>query len=180
MQWDEAHTCGMLYAAKLCVEHGTRRRRELPTDRHGQTRMLGGGVRGRCDAFVRVQMAPGGEHFMERWKCRYTVGGMRIYWSSNSVPELTALPKERRQAIFRECVRSAKMPRWVFWGFIPSWIVVLCLLGMIVPIDYPFHLGWTLVAGAWGGVLGLVAQQAKIVSVLPEIRKRAGALTLAD
>jgi hypothetical protein len=107
---------------------------------------------------------------------------MAFYWSINSVPELASLSKARRKEIWREC-RKLKPLTWQFWIILAmGWAVIIVGLDELFPINprpfVTFHLWNALRILICFGVVGIIERHFKIVTLLPDIRKRVGGLCL--
>ena len=105
------------------------------------------------------------------------------YWSLKAVPELASLTQERREAIWRECKDTRRMPRWFYWAGVPAYVSVMwvCLEQIPVARGQSFFVHELLngaraaiISGVIGSAFGAVATHIRVVRVLPEIRKRLG------
>jgi len=109
---------------------------------------------------------------------------MSFYWSLNAVPELASLPKERREAVWKECKGSRKLPWW-YWVLSPAICIaiVFCLDQIRNFVVHSFFsrellkgLRWAAFGGVAGFAVAALATHIRITRVLPEIRKRIGGL----
>jgi hypothetical protein len=108
---------------------------------------------------------------------------MPIYFSANSVPELAVLSKLRRKAIWKEC-RTLR-PRW--FAVVQTLAPATVMMGAMLLIFNrnssnalrPFlrlSIFAILCQVTITALILLVANHFRIISILPEIRKRVGGL----
>jgi hypothetical protein len=100
---------------------------------------------------------------------------MEFYWSYKQIPELAALTKARRKEIWKECRPLSRVPNWYWLLYLPFYA------GSFYLFDHlPFLRSgrfMTVIASALvAAVASTIAEHLRIVSALPEIRKRVGGL----
>jgi len=114
-----------------------------------------------------------------------TIEAMQIYWSLKSVPELSGLPEKRRQEVWREC--GYQTTRVYRWSLVVGLILIASLFfGIVLPFQsgsFLLVLGksflWTeLFFFACALALERLSLHLRIVTSLPEIRKRVGGLCI--
>ena len=101
---------------------------------------------------------------------------MPVYWSSNSVPDLAALPPARRKAIWNECRKTGS----IRFAFVTAGAQVTIMFGsFLLYLITPHRLGsWLIPIQVVGALLvPLATNHFRIRSVLPEIRRRIGGLS---
>lgn len=87
---------------------------------------------------------------------------MKIYWSADSMPELTNFPPKQRQKILQACIRKYAFRHWQTWA-------CLFVLGVIIVVAgrYAGTLGTAIVGGILFGIITAVMNTA----VYPDVKR---------
>ncbi len=94
---------------------------------------------------------------------------MKIYWSTNSIPELQAYPKTEHRSLIKRATKENYKNKLVWLGYI---LLFMGIFSASIFISSASNLLFgMLIGGAMGGIIGLLSTQILFAAIRPTLAR---------